>query len=318
MRHAMLTGMVLLLCGARLENAHAQEAMVRGRVLDEKGRPLSGVKVELSFIGEEPETFVRTTNEKGSWIQVGLPSGPYTIQFSKEGFAPAVHKTNLSAGVVSELPTVKLKAAREVVAGTEGSPAVGEEIQKTFAAAMEATRAGRLDEGEALYKEILGKAPNQPEVHFNLGILYQKKKDWAAAEAELKKVIELQPDKSDTYSALAAVYDATGRSEQALAVLAEASSRFQDDALFQYNFGVTCLNAGQSEQAAAAFRKARELDPSKVEALYYLGTLAIGSGDVQQATAHLESYVSLSGQNPQNLARAQKLLETLKQTPSRK
>jgi tetratricopeptide (TPR) repeat protein len=286
--------------------------MARGRVVDEEGKPLPGVEVEIQFTGEEPETFRRATNEKGGWIQVGLPSGPYTIHFSKEGYGRAVYKTNLTAGGLSEVPTVTLKAAREVVAGAEDAPTMGQEIQEKFARAMEATRAGRLDEGEALYEEILETAPNLAEAHFNLGVLYQKKQDWAGAEAEFKKVMELQPEKSDTYSALAAVYDAAGRSEEALGVLAEASSRFEDDALFQFNLGVTCLNSGQAEQAAAAFRRARELDPSRVEALFYLGTLAIGSGDVEAAVGHLESYVSLSGQNPENLATAQRLLETLR------
>jgi tetratricopeptide (TPR) repeat protein len=312
MKNALVAGMIVLLCGLSVEDAHGQGAMVRGRVVDEEGRPLPDVEVEIQFTGEEPETFQRTTNEKGGWIQVGLPSGPYTINFSKEGYGRAVYKTDLSAGGLSEVPTVTLKAAREVVAGAEEASTMGEEIQETFARAMEATRAGRLDEGEALYEEILEKAPNLAEVHFNLGVLYRKKEDWAAAEAEFKKVIELQPDKSDTYSALAAVYDATGRSDEALDVLAGAGLRFQEDALFQFNLGVTCLNAGQTAQAAAAFRRARELDSSRVEALFYLGTLAIGGGDVEEAVGHLETYVSLSGQNPQNLETAEQLLVTLK------
>ena len=61
--------------------------MVRGQVVDEQGRPLAGVKVEMQYMGKEKKTFVRTTNEKGGFVQVGLPSGDYQLEYSKEGYA---------------------------------------------------------------------------------------------------------------------------------------------------------------------------------------------------------------------------------------
>ena len=290
--------------------------MARGHVVDEQGRPLAGVKVEIQYTGKGAKTFIRTTNEKGSYIQVGLPSGPYIIKYSKEGYVPGIHKTTITAGGLTEIPTAALKAAK-VVAGPEAQglpPAedIGKKIQETYARATEASSAGRLDESEALFKEVLEAAPDLAAARYNLGYLYTRKKDWPAAEAEFKRVIELQPERSDTYAALAAVYEATGRRDEAVKLLSDASTRFEGDAAFQFTLGVACLNAGQSELAEAALRKARDLDPSRVEANYYLGTLAVGAGRVEEAVGHLEKYVSLSGQNPQNLATAQKLLETLK------
>jgi Flp pilus assembly protein TadD len=316
MKRTTVTGIVLALCALGAREARPQGAMARGEVLDEQGQPLAGVKVELQYTGKEAKTFVRTTNQKGAYIQVGLPSGPYTIRYSKEGYVPGIHKTTISAGGLTEIPTATLKAAK-AVAGPEAQglpPAedVGKKLEDDYAKAMEATRAGRLDESEALFKQVLEKAPDLAVAHYNLGYLYTKKKDWAGAEAEFKRVIELQPERSDAYVALEAVYEASGRREEGLKLLTEASSRFQGDATFQFAFGVACLNAGQSELAAAALRRARELDPSRVEALYYLGTLAVGAAHVEEAIGHLEAYVSATGQDPQNLATAQKLLETLK------
>jgi tetratricopeptide (TPR) repeat protein len=316
MRTTWVTGLVLLLCGLGVQDGRAQVgAMVRGEVLDEAGQPLEGVTVELNYTGKEPKTFVRTTNEKGGFVQVGLPQGPYTINFTKDGYGPMAIRTNLSWGSVQEIPTVKMKPTPKVVAVSEDVEVEAdkfEQIKETFQLAKEAARAGRLDESEELYKQVLEKAPDLAEAHFNLGVVYEQKKDWPAAEAELKQVLELQPDKSDTYSALAAVYNETGRSEEALAILSDAQTRFAGDPMFQYNLAVTSLNAGHSALATAAFTKALELDPSKLEAHYWLGTLAIGDSRVEDAVAHLETYVSGTGQNPQNLATAQKLLETLK------
>jgi Flp pilus assembly protein TadD len=316
MKRALVTATALMLLVLAARETRPQGAMARGQVVDEQGRPLAGVKVEIQYTGKGAKTFIRTTNEKGSYIQVGLPSGPYIIKYSKEGYVPGIHKTTITAGGLTEIPTAALKAAK-VVAGPEAQglpPAedIGKKIQETYARATEASSAGRLDESEALFKEVLEAAPDLAAARYNLGYLYTRKKDWPAAEAEFKRVIELQPERSDTYAALAAVYEATGRRDEAVKLLSDASTRFEGDAAFQFTLGVACLNAGQSELAEAALRKARDLDPSRVEANYYLGTLAVGAGRVEEAVGHLEKYVSLSGQNPQNLATAQKLLETLK------
>jgi hypothetical protein len=112
-----------------------------------------------------------------------------------------------------------------------------------------------------------------------------------------------------TLAALAAVYEAseTGR---AVKLLTEASSRFEGDAAFQFFLGVACLNANQSELAEAALRKVRSWtrrgggshtsERSRSEPAGRGGDRA--PRDVRVGT----------GQNPQNLATTQKLLETLK------
>lgn len=318
MNRALAICLTMALAGLAATDARAQGAMARGQVLDEQGKPIAGVRVELRFMGKEPKTFVRTTNDKGSFVQVGLPSGQYEIHYTKEGFKPFASRTTITAGGVTEVPTETLKAAAGKPAASDpgaappaGEPDVAKEIQDVYARAMEATTAGRLDESETLFKQILEKAPGLAVAHYNLGYVYTRKKDWPAAEEEFKKAIELQPDRSDTYSALAAVYEATSRRTEALELLSSASPRFEQDAAFQFSAGIAYLNSGDSARSEAALLKARELDPSKVEVHYYLGTLAVGAGKVDQAVVHLKTYLSLSGQNPQNLETAKKLLQAI-------
>jgi tetratricopeptide (TPR) repeat protein len=269
-------------------------------------------------MGKEKQTFARTTNEKGGFVQVGLPSGPYQLRYTKEGYRPLATRTNITAGGLNEVPTETMKRVPKAAPApvAPGAPPpdvdVAKEIQDTYAKAMEATGAGRLDDGEAIFKEILEKAPDLAVARYNLGYIYSRKKDWTAAEAEFKRVIELQPDRSDTYAALAVVYESTGRRQDAVALLSAASPRFEQDASFQYNAGVTYMNGGDSALAEAALVKARDLDPTKVETHYYLGTLAVGAGKIDEAVSHLTTYLSLSGQNPKNLETAKKLLEAIK------
>ena len=66
------------------------------------------------------------------------------------------------------------------------------------------------------------------------------------------------------------------------------------------------------DEASAAFRKVVKLDPANVEAHFYLGSVAVGENKVGEAIAELEKYVSMSGQDPQNLATAKALLAALR------
>jgi tetratricopeptide (TPR) repeat protein len=317
MKRAFVAGMALTVLTLGARDARAQGAMVRGAVVDEQGQPLAGVKIEMQYMGKERQTFSRTTNEKGSFVQVGLPSGAYQLKYTKEGYQPLLTRTSITAGGLTEVPTETLKAAATKAAPAsaapgEAAPDVAKELQEAYGKAMEAVAAGRLDEAEALFKQVLEKAPDLAAAHYNLGHIHTRKKDWPAAEAEFKRAIELQPDRSDAYTALAVVYQETDRRPQAIELMSGANSKFERDATFQYASGIAYLNAGENALAQAAFVKARDLDPSRVEVHYYLATLAVGAGKVDEAVAHLTTYLSLTGQNPQNLETARRLLEAIK------
>jgi tetratricopeptide (TPR) repeat protein len=54
--------------------------------------------------------------------------------------------------------------------------------------------AGRPDEAIAEYKEAIKLEPKNASAHYNLSIVYQKKKDMPAAIAELQTAAKLAPD----------------------------------------------------------------------------------------------------------------------------
>ena len=54
--------------------------------------------------------------------------------------------------------------------------------------------AGKQDEAIAEYKEALKLDPRNASIHYNLSIVYQKKKDMPSAIAELKEATKLSPD----------------------------------------------------------------------------------------------------------------------------
>jgi Flp pilus assembly protein TadD len=163
-----------------------------------------------------------------------------------------------------------------------------------------------------MLKEILAQFPDLAPAHYNLGYVYQKKKDWKAAEVEYLRVTELEPTKSDAFLALAAVRELDGRMQEAADGVTAAAPSFAQDAKFQFAAGIMCLNAGKSVEAESFLKKAAELDPANPEPYFHLATLAVGSNRVAEAVTLLEKYLGMSGQVPANVETAKGLLGALK------
>jgi tetratricopeptide (TPR) repeat protein len=286
--------------------AAAQTGTARGKVLDEQGQPLEGAKVELDFQGGVTRHFETKSNKKGEFTQVGLPPGVYKVTVSKEGYQGSFIDARISLGDPTYLPEFKLASA--VAAAKAAADKKADEIQGPFTQAVELTKAGKFDEAEAVYKEILTKNPSIPQVHYNLGYIYGQKKDWASAEAAYKKALELRPDYSEASVALSRVYQDSGQGDKALALMSQAG----EDPKVLFNLGVMHLNANKHEEAEAAFKKAEAQDPGNAEIQFHLATIALNRGQSEECLTRLEKYLSMSPQNAQNVATAQGLLQALK------
>ena len=294
---------------------------VRGKVTDEKGVPIPAVKIEMEFRGESRQKIVKSqeTDKKGGFVRMGLPDGTWRFRFSKEGYKTYVMEMGLSLGGFSEAPDIVLTpglsasaASGEPVAAVLPPTPESNKAGETYTKAVEAAQAGRYDEAEPLLKEILAQFPDLAPAHYNLGYVFQKKKDWKAAEAEYLRVTELEPAKSDAFVALAAVRELDGRGQEAAEGLLAAAASFAQDARFQYALGLTCLNVGKAAEADAALKKAAELDPANPEPYFHLATIAVGRNRVPEAVALLEKYLGMAGQVPANVETAKGLLGALK------
>jgi tetratricopeptide (TPR) repeat protein len=298
-------------------------AGVRGKVVDEQGAGVPDVQIEMEFLGESRQKIVRTqkTDKKGGFVRMGIPDGKWKFTFTKEGYKTYAMEMVLSLGGFSEVdpdivlavaaPAPPPEAAGPVAAILPAAPEANK-AGEAYSKAVEAAQAGRYDEAEAGLKEVLAQFPDLAPAHYNLAYVYQRKKDWKAAEAEYQRVTELEPAKSDSFIALAAVRELDGRGAEAVEALLAAAPGFEQDAKFQYALGMTAANAGRPKEAEAAFRKAVLLDPAHAEPLYHLATIAVGNNRVPEAVGLLEKYLAMTGQVPENLETAKALLAALK------
>jgi len=316
---------------------------VRGIIVDEQGQPLADIDVEIEFMGTPKRVYHQKTNKKGGFVRIGLTEGSYKIYFTKEGYKKQGIDTWLSLGGVSDMcrnnpgpnqpceDLVMQKAEVAIAMGgapaaaAPGSPAgaagaagaataTAEEAAKlgaAYARAVEAIKGSQWDVAEAALKEVLAKVPDQTVVLFNLGHVYRQKKDYPAAEAEFRKVTELEPTKPDAFVAMAALYEAEGKGGEAVDFLVKNAAAFEQDAKYQIALGATAMNQGKEKEAEAAFSKALTLDPSMVEVEYFLASLALNRNEVNDAIAHLEKYIAEAPAASPNVETAKSLLAAL-------
>jgi tetratricopeptide (TPR) repeat protein len=284
----------------------AQVSSLRGQVADEQGRPLSGVKVAVRSLTDGQKSEL-TTDQNGGFLRLGIGAGSYVFTFSKDGYRPFELRQYVEPGSTS-LDPVTLKDAPS---GIEGVTALElEEFQKEFARGAQLMQKGELEQAEAVFKEIVAKAPSIAPAHVNLSYIYRQKKDWSSAESELVEVIELAP-RIDAYLALASVYSESRQTDKLRQLLHQNASSFEDSAQFQLEAGFHYFNLQETEKAETAFRKAERLDPSRAETHYYLGALAVGRADTPGAIAQFEKYLSLTAPDDANVPRARQMLTAL-------
>lgn len=206
-----------------------------------------------------------------------------------------------------------------------------ENLQELFSKAVTAHQAGRYEEAENLYRQILAVRPDNVNLLCNLGLLYRETgapqralaelekaltidaenfgvnlnigaihEDLGAldrAEASYRRALELAPHDPRVLNNLGKVLFARGAREEARIFLQRAVALFPDYALAQNNLGVLLGSIGDNKAALAAFEKAILHDPDNPATLYNLaGSLSL-AGDRVGAAAKYQKILTLDPDN---------------------
>ncbi len=116
--------------------------------------------------------------------------------------------------------------------------------------------------------------------------------DWAGAEAEFKRALELTPNSADTYDLYGRMCLALERNGEALAM--EQRAQELDPLAHRADVARALLRAGRNDEALEAATRAIELDPHYARGHATLGWAYLKKGIVERGVAELETAVSLS------------------------
>ena len=298
--------------------AMAQNGMVKGTVRDEKGAIVEGAKVVISQSGGTGRKFETKTDKKGEFIQIGLPSGAYSVSAEKDRLASMPAGVSVSASRPAEVALVVSAAAGT---NTKASQEAAAALRKTFEEGVTASNAGKHEEAIAKFQQGITQNAACADCYNNIGYSYTQLKQYDKAEEAYKKATEIRPNDAAAYNGLANLYNAQRKFDQAAQASAKATELLgggggaaaagggNADAL--YNQGVILWNGGKIPEAQKAFADAIAANPNHAEAHYQLGMALVNQGKLSEAATEFETYLKLSPDGP-NAATAKGLVGQLK------
>ena len=127
---------------------------------------------------------------------------------------------------------------------------------------------GRHAEAKVQFTDAVAMAPDVADGHYGLGLVLQSMMDMAGAEAALRAALARKKDLPPCSLALAEVFNATGRPDEALALLADITTPdIHLGAAIEQARGAAYLGQEQNELALACFERAIAAKPGHAEAV---------------------------------------------------
>jgi TolB-like protein/Flp pilus assembly protein TadD len=137
------------------------------------------------------------------------------------------------------------------------------------------------------------------DAHLVLGAVYFfGDRDWAGADREFKRAIELNPGDSEAHRTYSYYLSALGREQEAQAEARRAQDLDPLNIVTQVTAGWEFYFARQYDKAAEQCQRALELDPNSTGAYDCLGLSYAARGMDDQAIAACQQAVKLSGNAP--------------------
>jgi serine/threonine-protein kinase len=116
--------------------------------------------------------------------------------------------------------------------------------------------------------------------------------DWAGAEAEARRALELSPNNADAYDLYGRLCASLERHDEAVEMYRRAQEL--DPMAHRVDLATALLRAGRSEDALAPARHGVEVDPEYARAHSTLGWVLLGMGRQAEGLAELERAVALA------------------------
>ncbi len=311
--------------------AMAQNRIIQGKVLDDKGQPVVGAKILIEALDGQ-RRYNTKTDKKGTYIYMGIAAGDYRVVVRADGFTadykqplrasiqePAVADFKLTPGdPTQKLPyefssqeIEQLKAEKEKAEKRKQASA---EVQALFTAGIDLAAQGKHEEAIAKFEEALKLDPEQSNIIGNMAESYSKLGKDNDALAAYQRAISVNPNDAALYTNMGVILSKMGKNTESQEAFKKAAS-LNPGASAQnlYNIGATLVNNGKTQEAAEQFKAAIAADPNFSEAYYQLGMCLSGKPDTMpDAIKALQKYVEI-GKKPDQVETAKAIITALQQ-----
>ena len=280
-------------------------ARVDGVVKNDKGEPVEGATVKLSWGRSQGGGPEQKTDKKGKWAVFGLAGGPWDMDFEAPGYKSKKIQVSLSEGGRNETVSIQLEpAAQAPPAAAAAAPQLvvgGRTISPETAQAIEAGNAAvsakNWTAARENYVKALAELPDNASLLNRVAFAYlaEGNKDEALRYARL--AAEKSPEDSGPWQIIAELEIAKGNAAAGLEALSKIPpDKIVDNSLYM-NAGIHLYNKKQLPEAEAAFDKAIAIKPD-ASAYYYRGLTRLQEKKNADAKADFQKSLELDPDSP--------------------
>jgi Flp pilus assembly protein TadD len=171
-------------------------------------------------------------------------------------------------------------------------------IDKAILSAVAFHSQGNLKQAEYLYKKILTKKPNNPDILNKLGELYCQFANYDLAIKYIRKALQFRPiDIASAHFNLGWALYENGQLDEAITHSCRAIELKPFLAEAHCNLGAALYKKGQLDEAITHYQKALEINPSFTTAYCSLGWALHEKGQHNEAIVHYRKFIET---NPQS------------------
>ena len=142
-------------------------------------------------------------------------------------------------------------------------------------------------------KYLLKYFPDDPEIYYNLGIQYEKLKDFESAKEAYEKAVAISPQE-DFYYNLGEVLVNLKEWDRAIEAFKTVLKKDPEDGNCYFNLGVCYYNKDEINLATDNFQKAVEINPKDIYAYFYLGAIYQNSSLTNFAVENYNKVLEIS------------------------
>lgn len=166
-------------------------------------------------------------------------------------------------------------------------------VQQLAQLALQHHQAGKLDEAEKLYRQVISLSPNSAETYINLGVALKARGQPAEAIALYRQGIALRADFPEAHNNLGNALKEMGQWAEAIAAYRRVVALRPESAESYINLGNTLRDAGQLDEAQDVFRRAITLKGDFAQAYLNLGNVLKDRGKLDEAISAFRQALAL-------------------------
>lgn len=151
---------------------------------------------------------------------------------------------------------------------------------------------GRSEQAVGLFDQALAAAPGMAGAYYNKANVLESLGRRDEAIAAYRKTIDLRPEFAAAWLNLGSCLHGCGNVREAVSVLRDMTVRFPNELAAHYNLGRCLTEMGDKADAENAFKAALTLDAKYLDALVALANLQADSGRIKDAIATIKQAIA--------------------------